>query len=240
MKALHYFSRFFAWLGGHGPVVLSAALVVVLGVWGFAKLADEVREGETQRFDTRVMQFVAEHRGPAWLQEAGRDITSMGSIAVLSLVTFAVAGYFLLAGKRGSMLLILGATIGGLLISSGIKALVDRARPDLFVHGDQVYTSSFPSGHSMMSAVVYLTLGALLTRLVQSRMLKLYFLLLALGATALVGISRIYMGVHWPTDVLAGWTAGLVWALICWLIARALQRRGKVEEPEPPQQEESV
>jgi undecaprenyl-diphosphatase len=240
VKGVRTLFRFFAWLGGHGPVVLSAALIVVIGAWAFVQLADEVREGETRHFDTRVMSFVAEHRGPRWLQESGRDITAMGSITVLSLVTLAVAGYFLLAGKRGSMLLILGATIGGLLIGSAIKALVDRARPDLFAHGDQVYTSSFPSGHSMMSAVVYLTLGALLTRLVQSRILKLYFLLLALAGTVFVGISRIYMGVHWPTDVLAGWTAGLVWALICWLVARALQRRGKVEEPEPPAPEESV
>ena len=92
----------------------------------------------------------------------------------------------------------------------------------------------------MLSAVVYLTLGSLLTRLVPERRVKIYFLVVALGLTFLVGVSRVYMGVHYPTDVLAGWTAGLVWALLCWLAARQLQKRGKVEkdtDPTPDQAE---
>jgi undecaprenyl-diphosphatase len=128
------------------------------------------------------------------------------------------------------MWLVLIATFGGLVISTGLKWIVDRDRPDVFEHRSHVYTQSFPSGHSMLSAVVYLTLGSLLTRLVPGRWQKLYILGVALFLTFLVGISRVYMGVHWPTDVLAGWTAGLVWAIICWLAARALQRRGKVEK----------
>lgn len=225
--------RFFAWLGGHGVVVIVAVLVIVGGTWAFVALADEVHEGETQHFDNTVMLFVATHRGPAWLQEVGRDITSLGSVVVLSLMTFAVAGFFLLQRKYAAMLLVLSATVGGIVISTVIKHFVSRGRPMVFEHADLVYTSSFPSGHSMLSAVVYLTMGSLLMRLVKGHLLKLYFLIVAMTFTVLVGVSRIYVGVHWPTDVLAGWTAGLVWALICWLVARQLQQHGAVEKDDP-------
>jgi undecaprenyl-diphosphatase len=127
------------------------------------------------------------------------------------------------------MTLVLVATFGGLILSSLLKGLFERPRPQLVPHLSHVYTTSFPSGHSMLSAVVYLTLGTLLARLVQHRYLKIYFLVLALLLTFLVGLSRVYMGVHYPTDVLAGWTAGLAWASVCWLAARYLQQRGKVE-----------
>src|SRR5690606_26095037 len=92
------------------------------------------------------------------------------------------------------------------------------------------YTASFPSGHAMMSAVTYLTLGALLARLHRPPALKAFFLGVAMGLTLLVGVSRVYLGVHWPTDVLAGWAAGSVWASACWLAARFFQRRGSVED----------
>ena len=110
-----------------------------------------------------------------------------------------------------------------------LKMLIDRPRPSVVPHLSQTLTTSFPSGHSMMSAVVYLTLGALLSRLVAKRRLKLYFLAVAVLLTLLTGMSRVLMGVHYPTDVLAGWAAGCVWASLCWLAARQLQRRGKIE-----------
>jgi undecaprenyl-diphosphatase len=134
-----------------------------------------------------------------------------------------------LARKFSAMAFVLGATGLGFLLTILLKSMYERPRPDVVPHLAAVYTSSFPSGHSMMSAVVYLTLGTLLTRLVPTPWLKFYFLSVALILTGLVGISRVYLGVHFPTDVLAGWCAGLTWASLCWLVARRLQQHGAME-----------
>ena len=116
-----------------------------------------------------------------------------------------------------------------MLVSTLTKLGFGRPRPDLVPHATQVYTASFPSGHAMMAAVTYLTLGALLARVQPRLRLKLYLIGLAATLTVLVGCSRVYLGVHWPTDVLAGWTLGAAWALGCWAIALWLQARGRIE-----------
>ena len=216
-------------LGGNGGLVLLAVLIIVAGTWGFIALLDEVKEGDTQHFDDWAIRTVGGWQGPPWVEEVGRDITALGGVAVLSLITLIVVGFLLMIRMYGAMWLVIVAVAGGLTVSSILKHLVDRPRPQLVQHRAYVLTTSFPSGHSMMSAVAYLTLGSLLARLVKRRRLKLYFLLVAMLLTFLIGVSRVYMGVHYPTDVLAGWTAGLVWAILCWLVARWLQRRGAVE-----------
>ena len=223
-----------AWLGSHGHLFIAAVLAVVAGTWGFVELLDEVKEGETRQFDEWMIRTLREHEGPAWLQEIGRDFTALGGVAVMIVVTLAVAGYLMLAKKYHAMWLVLLATGGGLVLSTALKYFIARDRPALVEHKSMVYTSSFPSGHSMMAAVVYLTLGSLLARIMPGRLLKLYFLFLAMALTFLVGVSRVYLGVHWPTDVLAGWCGGLVWALLCWLAARQLQRKGAVERDDDP------
>ncbi len=130
----------------------------------------------------------------------------------------------------GAMVFLIIAVVGGLVVSTILKMSFNRPRPDIVPHLSAVYTSSFPSGHSMLAATVYLTLGALLARFVPERRFKAYFLIVALILTGLVGVSRVFMGVHYPTDVLAGWVAGLTWAILCWVVARILQRRGAVEQ----------
>ncbi len=230
------------WLGGHDFATLVSLLVLLAAVWGFVELADEVFEGETGGFDRwlilalRNPADLSDPLGPAWLEELGRDFTALGGVGVLTLLTLAAAGFLLLRRKGHAALLLLAAVGGGIALSTLMKYGFARPRPDLVPHGSQIYTSSFPSGHSMMSAVTYLTLGALLARAEASRRIKAYLLILAVLLTFSVGLSRVYLGVHWPTDVLAGWTAGAAWALACWLAARRLERRGRVEGADAPQE----
>jgi undecaprenyl-diphosphatase len=219
--------REFGWLAG-----LLAIAVALLAFFG---LAGEVLEGETLGFDRLILLALRspiepyDPIGPRWLGEVARDVTGLGGIPVLSGVTLAVVGYLTLARKRAAALLVLGAVGGGVALSTLLKLAYHRARPDLVPHAVEVYTTSFPSGHAMLSAVTYLTLGALLVRVEKRWQIKAYILALAVLITLLVGISRIYLGVHWPTDVLAGWCVGAAWALLCWLLALWLQRKGKVE-----------
>lgn len=215
--------------------LLSAIAIIGGGLWGFIALADEVLEGETHAFDRIVLlslrnaNDLSDPIGPFWLEICARDITSLGGIPVLTLATLTSAGFLLVAGKRNWALLLVIAVGGGLLLASGLKEFFDRPRPDLVPHAVRVYTQSFPSSHAMLSAVTYLTLGALLARSQPRWGVKAYMLGVAILLTLLIGMSRVYLGVHWPTDVLAGWCAGAAWAMLCWAGALALQRRGAVE-----------
>jgi undecaprenyl-diphosphatase len=217
-------------------VTLLLLALVSAGVWGFVEIADEVGEGTTRAVDEALLLALrtpgdpADPLGPGWLEEAGRDLTALGGMAVLTLVSLAAIGYLVIGRKGHAALLLVAAVGGGMLWSTALKLGFDRPRPDLVPHGSVVYTASFPSGHSMLSAVTYLTLGALLARVHRERRTKAYLLALAVLITLLVGASRVYLGVHWPTDVLGGWAGGSAWALACWLVARWLQQRGKVEE----------
>jgi undecaprenyl-diphosphatase len=208
------------------------------GVWMFVALADEVLEGDSHAADRTILLWfrtagdLSDPLGPGWLEEMVRDFTALGGIGVLTVATLAVVGFLLIAGKHRTGLFVLGAVGSGLALSFLLKYGFDRPRPDLVPHGSIVYTSSFPSGHSMLSALTYLTLGALLAWQQHRWKLKAYVFGVAVLLTLLTGVSRVYLGVHWPTDVLAGWTAGIAWALAWWLLARVLQRRGTVDPDE--------
>jgi undecaprenyl-diphosphatase len=217
-----------------GAIALASTSLVL-----FAQLTDEVVEGETRAFDRAVLLALrnpadlSDPLGPGWLEGLMRDITALGSIGVLTLISLAVVGFLALQGKRHAALLVVVAVGGGILVSTLAKLGFGRPRPDLVPHATEVYTASFPSGHAMMAAVTYLTLGALVARVQPYRRLKLYVIGLAAILTVLVGISRVYLGVHWPTDVLAGWALGAAWALACWAIALWLQARGRIEPDQP-------
>lgn len=202
------------------PYVLAGLTALLL--WGFASVADEVIEGETTAFDDAVTGFFREPGnprnlwGPPWLEEAVRDLTSLGSFTVLGLMLIAAVLYFVLAGKPRTAAFVGFSVVGGTILSTVLKDLFDRPRPDM-IDAARVFTASFPSGHATMSAVVYLTLGLLLAEATKARRLKAYFVGLGIFLAVAIGVSRIYLGVHFPTDVIAGWALGAAWALVCWV-----------------------
>ena len=210
-------------------VFVSAGLIL-----GFGAIAEEVMEGDTHRIDMAILMTVRTPDGgligPAWFNEMMRDLTALGSYALIFIIVAAVVGYLLLIRKYAMSILVIAAVVGGTLISNLLKYGFDRPRPD-FDNVPQVFSASFPSGHATLSAVTYLTLGGLLTRANVHWRVRLYFVGLAVALTLIVGVSRLYLGVHYPSDVLAGWCIGASWALVCWAAAFWLQRRGTVEPP---------
>ena len=232
---LNSLQRALAWLGEREFAALITLVLMTALIWGFMEIADEVLEGDFQSIDEMLLLSLRDAHdpsnpwGPSWLEEMMRDLTALGSTVVLSLVSLAVIGFLLLLQRPKMALFVAVAVIGGVLLSTLLKLGFSRPRPMLVPHGTRVYTASFPSGHSMQSATVYLTLGTLIVRNLPRRALKAYVMILMIMLTLLIGFSRVYLGVHWPTDVLAGWTAGAAWALMCWLVAYWLQRRGEVE-----------
>ena len=222
-------------LGDVRPRTIVVLLLVAVSVWIFLEVADDVLEGETRKFDEGVMLAFrspadsGDPIGGTWVEELARDVTGLGSVVVLALLTLAAGGFLLLQRKRHLAVYLMLAVASGTMGSSLLKWCFARPRPDLVAHGHAVYTSSFPSGHSMMSAVVFLTLGVLLATAQSKRVMQIYILSIAVLVTIAVGISRVYLGVHWPTDVLAGWAAGSGWALLCWVISDFLRDRGQIE-----------
>ena len=218
------------------PFALLALIAALIA--GFGRIAGEIVSGDTYAFDETLLRALrnpadpTDPIGPAWLEHVMRDITSLGSFTVIIALILVVAGYLVIDGKYRTAAFTVAATGGGIVLSEILKALFARPRPDLVAHLVDVQSMSFPSGHAMLSAVTFLTLGALLTRVQSRRRLKIYIVSVAILLTLLVGASRVYLGVHWPTDVLAGWCAGASWAIGCWLLERWLQARGRIEPPD--------
>ncbi|MGZ6131496.1 MAG: phosphatase PAP2 family protein [Myxococcaceae bacterium] len=222
---------------------LAVLFVLCVAAFLFLKLADEVREGETQRIDEWVLRSLrtrgdlAVPIGPAWLPAATRNLTALGSVPVLLFVVVAVAGFLALARLWRHLLLVLGASGGGLLLMVGLKWAFDRPRPMVVPQLMLETSPSFPSGHAMMSAVVYLTLGTLLAQLCPRWRERVYVIAVAGALTLFIGLTRLYLGVHYPTDVLAGWSVGLAWALASGLAARGLRRGSRQLRAEVPEAE---
>lgn len=216
--------------------LLIVVLIAVLSAsfYVFLNIADEVSEGELDAFDRLLFLSVRDDAnpqlllGPPWLEESAVEITALGGIPVIVLLTLLVCGGLLAARLPGPSLFVLLAISGGALLSTGLKAFYERPRPDLVDHLDVIHTASFPSGHATISTLTYLTLGALLAKVVPRRSFRIYILSCALLLAVMIGLSRIYLGVHWPTDVAAGWALGSGWAALSFLVLtgiRWLRRR---------------
>jgi undecaprenyl-diphosphatase len=201
---------------------LIAILAIACLLFAFGVIAQNVSAGTSLAFDQKVVLALRDPGnpsapvGPAWAQEAARDLTSLGSIIVLLIMTFAVAIYLFLARKYAAAWLLL-------------KLAFARPRPDHVYQAARVFTSSFPSAHAELSAITYLTMAALLAQSQSSFKIGLYFIALAILLTISIGVSRVYLGVHYPTDVLGGWCIGAAWALACWVLMTWLQRGGRIE-----------
>lgn len=239
LEALPVFGPLLASVSHMERMTLATLGFAACALYAFVKVADEVMEGDAGNLDRSILlalrdpNNLSDPLGPPWLEEMMRDFTALGSTGVLTLLTLVVLAFLMMTGKRHAAALVAVSVAGGTALSQVMKWGFDRPRPDLVPHGVAVYTQSFPSGHAMLSAVVYLTLGALLARTQARTRVKVFLLAMAATVTVVVGISRIYLGVHWPTDVLGGWMLGAGWASACWLVMLWLQHRGEVETPLP-------
>jgi len=212
-------------------VALGACVLLLV----FLKLASEVMEGETLAFDKRIVLAFRKADdpsrpiGPAWMASAMIDLTALGGPTVISLVVLGIVGFLVLQARYWTAFFVFLTAASGEVISYVLKAAFFRPRPDAVLHLREAFSTSFPSGHAMQSAIIYLTLGAMLMRVAERRLTKIYCLTVAAGLTFLVGLSRVYLGVHYPTDVLAGWIVGLIWASICWLAAQHYEARSGIK-----------
>jgi undecaprenyl-diphosphatase len=198
------------------------AVVFTAGAAGlvFLEVADEVLERESDSLDRTILIWLRPSNPPRWMLDLMRDITALGSTVILTLWVAVTALFIAFSGRPRVCVFVVAATATGALMSTALKIFFDRERPDVLAHDLYVSTASFPSGHAMGSTLVYLTLGALIAELVRLPWLKVYVIAVAAFLAGLVGFSRLYLGVHWPTDVLAGWAAGAAWAIASWGIAR--------------------
>ncbi|HMA24958.1 MAG TPA: phosphatase PAP2 family protein, partial [Gemmatimonadaceae bacterium] len=214
-----------------GIFLLSGAAVAIVLTWAFSEVAERVRAGSTQGVDDAVMRWMAAHQSPG-VQSAMLEITALGTSAVVAMIVF-IAGLFLwLNHHKHSAILLIAATLGGMVLDGLLKIGFNRPRPQIFQWGTQVVSSSFPSGHAMASTIVYGTVAYLAARLQQNAASR--FLTMGLAALIIVLIcsSRLYLGVHYPSDVLAGVIIGLAWAGFCMAILEAAQLYAKRNAPQ--------
>jgi undecaprenyl-diphosphatase len=226
--------RLLFWVGQHELTVLLSFALIIGGIWLTAVLADGVTDGVTQQADLNILMALRDGGdsnnplGPPWIEEMMRDFTALGGTGILTLIVLAVTLFYMIQGRYKEMLILVTAVIGAFIFSYFLKSIFDRPRPGFIPPGAHIYTASFPSGHALLAATTYLTLGIIVAQLTPHTRLKAFALLLALFIMILVGFTRMYLGVHWPTDVLAGWIIGSVWAIFCWLVVRWLRHRGYV------------
>ena len=209
------------------PRHLTVAGLALVCAIAFVVTAREVVQGGVVAID-RLIGSLVPPLAP-WALEVVRDLTSLGGPGVLMLVVLLVVGYLVISRRWRSALLVGAATITGLIVCGALKEFYDRPRPDLAVAPYAGATDSFPSGHALMATVVYLTLASQVMRLLHLRRDQICCALVAVLMAGLVGASRVLLGVHHPSDVIAGWALGAVWAIACWLAGRSLQRHGHVE-----------
>ncbi|MFN3838935.1 MAG: phosphatase PAP2 family protein [Brevundimonas sp.] len=225
---------------------LTAMLVAAGGVLAFIEIADDMTEADGQAFDHQVLALMRPYAddpgrpwGPWWLKEAASDITSLGGISVLGLFAVIVILFLLSQRKWLSSILLAVGLAGGVGLSEGLKAVFERERPPAAMQAVQTINASFPSGHALLSTVFYLSVAVMLTRAFPGRKSKIFVLGVGIVMALLVGLTRIYLGAHWASDVFAGWAVGAAWAMVLWLFAYGVARWQKRRQA-PLQDEPSL
>lgn len=214
-----------------GIFLLSGAAVAIGCTWAFSEVAERVRAGTTQPFDDSVMRWIGHHQYPA-LQSVMLEITALGTGTVVAMIVF-VAGMFLWLNRhKHSAVLLVVATLGGLVLDMVLKIGFNRPRPQVFTWGTHVVSSSFPSGHAMSSIIVYGTVAYLAARLQQNFASRVATLVVAAVIIVAIASSRLYLGVHYPSDVLAGLIIGLAWAAFCMSVLEAAQLYARRNAPQ--------
>lgn len=227
-----------------GIFLVAGAAVALGGTYGFAKFAGHVQSGRTQAFDDAVLRWIGEHR-PESLEPVILEITFLGTGSVVTMVVAVAALFLWLNRHRYSAALLLVATIGGILFNSLLKVGFGRPRPQIFEWGSHALSASFPSGHAMSAAVVYGTVAYLAARLQKKHWHRVVTMAAAATLIVLIGATRLYLGVHYPSDVIAGIIIGLAWAAFCMATLEAIQLYAKRRAPrllkheQPPARDET-
>lgn len=225
-----------------GIFLLAGAMVAVAGTYAFARFASHVRSGRTQAFDDAVLRWIGDHRSPT-LEPIMLEITFLGTASVVMAIVVVSALFLWLTRHRYSAVLLLIATSGGIVLNGLLKMGFSRPRPQLFDWGMHVVSSSFPSGHAMSAAVVYGTVAYLAARLQKRHLHRVLTMVVAAILIVIIAITRLYLGVHYPSDVFAGIIIGLSWAAFCMATLEAFQAYARRRAPRvlaneaPPPQE---
>ncbi len=220
-----------------GIFLLSGAAVAVVGTWAFSEIAETVRAGSTQPVDESIMRWIAQHQNPN-VQSVMLEITALGTGTVVTMIVL-VAGLFLWLNRhKHSAILLVAATLGGLVLDNLLKIGFNRPRPQVFKWGTYAMSSSFPSGHAMSSVIVYGTVAYLAARLQRNARSRVLTMLLALVIILLICASRLYLGVHYPSDIVAGLIIGTAWAGFCMAVLEAAQLYAKHNAPQMLEQEQ--
>jgi undecaprenyl-diphosphatase len=205
-----------------GMFVAAGAVVAIAGTWAFAELAAHVQRGTTQAFDDMVMRWMGAHQVP-WVTTVMVQLTALGTGVVVMMVVLVAALFLWLTKHKHSAALLLATTTVGIILNGMLKDVFHRTRPQFFPWGTSAFTSSFPSGHAMSAAVVYGTVAYLAARLQRTRLARTITIVVAILLVVLISLSRIYLGVHYPSDTLAGVTIGFAWAAFCMATLEAVQ-----------------
>jgi len=219
-------------VGALGIFLVAGLIVAVIGTALFVALASHVHSGSTQALDESVIRWLVAHHTPV-LDVAMLEITTLGTAVVVMMIVAVAALFLVLTGHKYSAILLLASSIGGVVLNGVLKLGFDRPRPTIFIPAIHTATSSFPSGHATSAAMVYATVAYLAARLAKRRRARWLVMTAAFIIIALISFSRLYLGVHYPSDVLAGVIVGLAWAGFCMATLEAIQKFAFRPDPRP-------